>query len=243
VAQMSKGVSKSGHVRFQDIISWGRTGHAIVREQVMRPSVRLGFFDRSVPAGSHICAFYSDPVTRDEVVMPFLAQGLRSGDKCICVLASLGPEEVLTRLGRQVDLDLSVERGQLELATPADAYLRTGTFVPDDMLSFWKEAAVAAEAAASGLVRAAGEMPRELDADGRRQFIHYEARLTEFAADLPELILCLYDLRLSGADMLMDVLRTHPVVIVDGMLHDNPYYVPHDTLLGGAGVIDGGPDA
>ena len=209
----------------------------------MRPSVHLGFFDRSVPAGSHICVFYSDPATRDEVVMPFLAQGLRTGEKCVCVLASLDPQEVLAQLGHHVDLDLSVERGQLELATPAEAYLPTGQFAPDDMFSFWKETAIAAEAADYGIARAAGEMPRELDADGRRQFMGYEARLTEFIADLPALILCLYDLRLSGGEVLMDVLRTHPVVIVDGMLHDNPYCVPPDTLLGAIGVTDGGPAA
>jgi MEDS: MEthanogen/methylotroph, DcmR Sensory domain len=223
------------------MIRWGRAGHAIVREQVMRPSVHLGFFDRSVPTGSHICVFYSDPETRDEVVMPFLAQGLRTGDKCLCVLDSLSPEEVLARLGHHVELDLSVERGQLELATPADTYLRTGKFAPDDMFSFWKETAAAAAAADYGIARAVGEMPRELDADGRQQFIRYEARLTEFVADLPELILCLYDLRLSGAEMLMDVLRTHPVAVVGGMIHDNPYYIPPDTLLGGTGGTDGGP--
>ena len=209
----------------------------------MRPSVHLGFFDRSVPVGSHICAFYSDSATRDKIVMPFLAHGLRTGDKCICVLSSLGRKEVLARLGHHVDLDLSVERGQLELATPADAYLRTGKFEPDDMFSYWKDAATAAGAADSGLARAAGEMPHELDADARHEFMRYEARLTEFVADLPELILCLYDLRLSGAEILMDVLRTHPVAVVDGVLHDNPYYVPPDKLLGEIGVPDGGPAA
>jgi hypothetical protein len=48
----------------------------------MRPSVHVGFFDRPVPAGSHICAFYGDPATRDEIVMPFLAHSLRTGEKC-----------------------------------------------------------------------------------------------------------------------------------------------------------------
>ena len=225
------------------MISRERAGHAIVREQVMRPSVRLGFFDRSVPAGSHICAFYSDPATRDEVVMSFLAQGLRTGEKCICVLASLGPTEVLARLSHHVDLDLSVERGQLEVATPADVYLRTGKFVPHDMLNFWKDASMAAQAADYGFARAVEEMPRELDAGGRRQFIRYEARLTEFVTDMPELLLCMYDLRLSGAEVLMDVLRTHPVAVVDGMLHDNPYYVPPDAVLSGTGVTNGGPAA
>jgi hypothetical protein len=165
------------------------------------------------------------------VVMPFLAQGLRTGEKCICVLASLGPKEVLTRLGHQADLDLSVKSGQLELATPADAYLRTGKFVADDMLNYWKDAATAAEAADYGFARAAGEMPRELDGASRREFMRYEARLTKFVAGLPGVILSLYDLRLSGGEVLMDVLRTHPVAVVDGVLHDNPYYVPPDTLL------------
>jgi hypothetical protein len=196
----------------------------------MKPSVHLGFFDRSVPAGSHICAFYSDSASRDKIVMPFLARGLRTGDKCICILASLGPKEVLARLGHHIDLDQSVERGQLK-------------FVPDDMLSFWKEAATAADAADSGFARAAGEMPRELDADSRREFMRYEARLTEFVADLPELILCMYDLRLSGAEILMDVLRTHPLSVVDGVLHDNPYFISANTQLDGTGAPDGGPAA
>jgi hypothetical protein len=111
------------------------------------------------------------------------------------------------------------------------------------MLNFWKEAATAPGAADYGFARAAGEMPRELDADGRQQFIRFEGRLTESVADLPELLLCMYDLRLSGAEVLMDVLRTHPLAVVDGILHDNPYYVPPDTLLGATGVTDGGPAA
>jgi hypothetical protein len=209
----------------------------------MTPSVHLGFLDRSVPAGSHICAFYSDSATRDKIVMPFLAQGLRTGDKCICALASLNPDEVLARLAHHVDLDQSVERGQLEVATSADSYLRTGKFDTDDMLSFWEKTATAAEAADSGFARAAGEMPRALNTEDRRQFMRYESRLTEFVAGLAGLILCVYDLRLSGADMLMDVLRTHPMAVVDGVLHDNPYYVSVDTLLGGTGAPDGGPGA
>ena len=56
--------------------------------------------NRSVPIGTHICAFYSGPASRDELVMPFLAEGIIAGDKCICIVESLGPAEVLTRLGR-----------------------------------------------------------------------------------------------------------------------------------------------
>ena len=66
--------------------------------------------NRSVPAGTHICAFYSGPAGRDELVMPFLAEGIVAGHKCICILESLGPAEVLARLGRERDPRVSVGR-------------------------------------------------------------------------------------------------------------------------------------
>jgi hypothetical protein len=195
----------------------------------------LTLMNRSVPSGTHICAFYRGPAGRDEVVMPFLADGIRAGQKCICVLESLAPADLLVRLDRQVGLGGSVETGQLELATPADAYLLSGTFSGDDMLSYWQQAAAAASGGqGSGLLRAAGEMPSVLDhPDGRTEFFRYEARLTGVVASLPAVILCLYDLQRFGAEVLMDTLRTHPMVVVDGMVHDNPYYVDPGAFLRG----------
>lgn len=29
----------------------------------------------------------------------------------------------------------------------------------------------------------------------------------------------------------MDIMRTHPMVIVGGLLHENPFFVPPDKLL------------
>jgi hypothetical protein len=195
----------------------------------------LTFMNRSVPSGTHVCAFYSGPAGRDEIVMPFLSEGIRAGHKCICILESLSPAEVLARLGREVDLGRSVETGQLELATPADAYLRAGTFSTDDMLSYWERAVAEARGAdGTGVLRAAGEMPSALDHPaGRREFFRYEATITAFAADLPAVLFCLYDLQRFGAEVLIDSLRTHPVVVVDGMLHENPYYIDPGTFLRG----------
>jgi hypothetical protein len=41
----------------------------------------------------------------------------------------------------------------------------------------------------------------------------------------------MYDLERFGAEVLMDALRTHPMVVVDGMVHDNPYYIEPDKFL------------
>jgi hypothetical protein len=34
-----------------------------------------------------------------------------------------------------------------------------------------------------------------------------------------------------GAEVVMDVMRTHPAVIIGGILQENPYFVPPDEML------------
>ena len=52
-------------------------------------------------------------------------------------------------------------------------------------------------------------------------------------ADLPAAFCCVYDLQRFGAEVLIDSLRTHPVVVVDGMVRDNPYYIDPGAFLRG----------
>jgi hypothetical protein len=47
---------------------------------------------------------------------------------------------------------------------------------------------------------------------------------------------CLYDLQRFGAEVLMDALRTHPIAIVDGAIHENPYYIDPGSFLGDGGL-------
>jgi hypothetical protein len=158
----------------------------------------LTIMNRSVPSGTHICAFFSGPAGRD-------------------------------------DLCRSVETGQLELATPANAYRRSGTFSIDDMLSYWQQAATAAQGTkGSGVLRATGEMPSVLNhPDGRTEFFRYEATLNDVGPSRPAGIFCLNDLQRFGAEVLMDTLRTHPMVVVDSMVHDNPYHIEPGEFLRG----------
>jgi hypothetical protein len=193
----------------------------------MTEPVALGILGLEVPSGTHLCTFYQGAAGRDEIVLPFLAEGIRAGDKCLCFLDTASPSDVLSGLASQVDVGPSVANGQLEVGTPADSYLRTGRFVADEMIGYWGEAAAETQRAADfSLTRAIGEMPTVLNQTKERaEFLRYEAKLNEVIPDYPEVILCLYDLQRFGAEVLVDTLRTHPKVIVDGMVHDNPYYI------------------
>ena len=41
---------------------------------------------------------------------------------------------------------------------------------------------------------------------------------------------CTYDLARFDASVVIDVMRTHPMVIVGGILQENPFYVPADEM-------------
>jgi len=44
-------------------------------------------------------------------------------------------------------------------------------------------------------------------------------------------VICAYDLTKFAGDVVIDVMRTHPLVIVGGILQENPFFVPPDEFL------------
>ena len=203
--------------------------------QTMTESVALGVLGISVPAGTHLCVFFRGTSGLEEIVLPFLAEGIRANDKCLCILESRVPSDVLSGLARQVDVGTSVATGNWNwlrrprpTCAPASSPPRTCS------ATGLTRRPPPAAAANFSLTRATGEMPSVLNQPaGRAEFFRYEARLNEVIPTYPQVILCLYDLERFGAEVLMDALRTHPMVVVDGMVHDNPYYVEPGKFLVG----------
>jgi hypothetical protein len=46
-----------------------------------------------------------------------------------------------------------------------------------------------------------------------------------------EFEVCTYDLARFSASSVIDVLRSHPVATIGGIVHENPFYMPPDELL------------
>lgn len=181
--------------------------------------------------GDHICAFYRGTAQRDDVLLPFLEEGLLAGDRCICVLDDRDTEQVTKPLSLTIDVEASLRTGQLDLLPSDEAYLVGGGFSPDRMMDFW-EAGVggALRTGTYSFVRSVGEMTWALrDVPGVDQLVGYEARLNRFLPRYPQVILCLYDLeRFTDGQLLMAMLRTHPKVLMSGQLLENPWYVEPD---------------
>jgi hypothetical protein len=191
-------------------------------------SITMGRPGMAMAPGDHICAFYRGPAQRDEVLLPYLREGILAGDRVICVMDDPDVEQVTKPLSLEADVEASLSSGQLDLLTSDAAYIPDGTFCLDRMLDFW-EAGVGDAVRRSGytFVRAVGEMTWALrDLPGVEDLVRYEARLNRFLPRYPQVILCLYDLeRFTDGQVLMELLRTHPKVLMSGQLLENPWYV------------------
>src|ERR1700722_5265594 len=61
--------------------------------------------------------------------------------------------------------------------------------------------------------------------------VEYEARLNHVLSKYNDPVICTYDLSKFGASVAMDIMRTHPLVIIGGLLRENPFFVPPDQFL------------
>src|SRR5258706_243057 len=58
-----------------------------------------------------------------------------------------------------------------------------------------------------------------------------ETRLNYVLSRYKGPVICTYDLSKFPASLVMDIMRTHPVVIIGGILQENPFFVPPDQFL------------
>ena len=69
------------------------------------------------------------------------------------------------------------------------------------------------------------------DLPGVHDIVEYETRLNHILPNYSDVVVCTYDLSKFSASVVMDIMRTHPQVIVGGVLQENPFYVPPDEFL------------
>jgi hypothetical protein len=56
--------------------------------------------------------------------------------------------------------------------------------------------------------------------------IEYEASVNQIWPDDGDAAFCVYDLTKFDAVTIVGIIRTHPLVKIDGAIHENPHYVP-----------------
>ena len=201
--------------------------------------VPSGIDDIGLMPGSHVCAFYRGDADRDRLLTGYLGAGLAAGDKCICVVDSAYTAKRLESLPRPRtapgpldDQEAGPPGAQLDVHLPESTYLAGGEFTTSHMLAFWTENMNKAEIEGYSFCRLVGEMTWALrDVPGAEHLIGYESELNRVTPSYPVIVLCLYDLDRFGGEIVVNVVKTHPQVLVQGILVENPYYIGPDEFL------------
>jgi hypothetical protein len=199
----------------------------------MTTRVELGIPGLQLEPGDHVCAFYRGLSERDEILIPYLREGLLAGDKCICVVDATDPDAVLALLTGEIELRDPLARHQIDVLSSRQTYLRGGAFCPQTMLDFWHESVGGAlREPEFSFARAVGEMTWALrDMPGADELVSYESELNRYLPQYPQVILCLYDLERFSGELVVDIMKTHPKVLVGGAVVENPYYLDPDAFL------------
>ena len=198
--------------------------------QTTEKPVRLA--GRTLRENRHICAFFHSKAEQDAVLMPFFKEGLERGEKVFNIVDPLLKEEYIGRMEQHgIPARENLKRGQIEVRVWEEAYLRDGYFDSERMVRVLTEV-LTENRQQYGLTRLMGNMEWALQTlPGVTDIVEYETKLNYVLCDFPDPVVCAYDLNRHSASVVMDILRTHPMVIVGGILQENPLYVPPDEFL------------
>jgi MEDS: MEthanogen/methylotroph, DcmR Sensory domain len=131
-----------------------------------------------------------------------------------------------------IDTETTSQTGQLVVKRWQDAYLRDGHFDQDRMLALVEEVLSSATAEGYSLLRLVAHMDWAVeDFPGVNDLVEYETRANFIIPKYKHPCICIYDLAKFDAGVAMDILRTHPMVILGGVLQKNPFFVPPAEFL------------
>jgi hypothetical protein len=199
-------------------------------ETTARP---LEFPGSTLGRNRHICAFFNSIGEQHRVLRPLIKDGFERGDKAYHLVDPERRDEHLRLLADAgIDVQAAMSSGQLEVRPWQDGPLRAGRFDQDAWLDSLERVLQSGPAAGYALTRFVAQMEWALaDLPGTDDLIEFETRIGYVVPRYEDIVICAYDLTRFGANVVMDALRTHPLVIIGGLLQENPFFVPPDQLL------------
>jgi|tagenome__1003787_1003787.scaffolds.fasta_scaffold20043712_1 hypothetical protein len=186
----------------------------------------------------HVCAFWNGPGEQDAVLDPFVKQGIDGGDRLLYLVdpaTSAAPVNRIRQLG--YDPRELLERRSCEVRTWAETYLRGGSFDQAAMLELLEGMLLHGD---GPRIRMIADMGWAVDhTESGSDLIEFESKANFIHARHPHVVICSYDASRFDGAFIIDILRTHPMVLIGGMLQENPFFVPPSEFLEERGRADG----
>jgi hypothetical protein len=181
----------------------------------------------------HVCGFFHSQEEEYRVLLPLTKEGFERGEKVFHIVDREHRPERMRRL-EEVGISPAAARrpDQVEIRPWEEAHLQGGRFDKMAMMTLLEETLRGAKADGFGQTRVWANMEWALgEFPGVEDLVEYETRVNDFLPRYDDLVVCAYDVTKFGAGVMMDVLRTHPLVIIGGFVHENPFFVPPGEFL------------
>ena len=182
----------------------------------------------------HICAFFANDDEEYRVLLPFIHEGLSCGDKAIHVVNPEQRQEHMNRLTAEgIDTIAYQRSGQLQVEANTDVYLRDGRFDQDRMLAAFEDVAKTGRTTEGfPLSRIVCRMDWVAGDQSRiGNVIEFESRVNDVWSRYDDVVICTYHLSQFTGDAVIDIMRTHPLVLIGSQLQQNPFYTRTDEFL------------
>jgi PAS domain S-box-containing protein len=202
------------------------------QERVMKNQKGTTIF-QDLQVGDHLCILYRTEKEHSHVFTEFLRQGLERNEKTLYIIDAHSADTILEYLKSDgIDVEEYVTEGQIIILTADESYTKNGIFDPDKMIQVLSQETEQALKEGYSALRVTGEMSWALrNLPGSERLIEYENKLNEFFPTARCLAICQYNMQKFEADILLQVLHTHPFAIIDAEIYDNFYYIPPEELV------------
>ncbi|MFQ6114669.1 MAG: MEDS domain-containing protein [bacterium] len=190
-----------------------------------RTSVPLGFGNITACIGDHIAHFYRGTNQMLSVLGPYVAEGIRRGEKSVVISSPDVAEKLYEWLGSE-GLDIPEARKSKQLIC------HSGEPTSNGMRTFVDRMLEDASSAGYKFIRWAGDGGWALAGKTTiNEMLSWEALYDKISVNWPILALCQFDLAQFRGDAVMEALRSHPLCIIGQHLVPNPFHISPEALL------------
>ena len=199
----------------------------------MKTAAPISFAGSQLAETRHVCAFFNSEEEEYRVLLPFIKGGFECGHKAVHVINPDQRSEHMDRLvGAGIDPAAAERSGQLELRINTETYLRDGKFDQDRMLQAFEQIASGNAPGGFPLSRIVCRM--DWAGEGQsyiNDLVEFESRVNQIWEDHDDAVICTYHLGKFGGNAIIDIIRTHPMIIIGGILQRNPFFARPSEFL------------
>jgi hypothetical protein len=166
------------------------------------------------------------------VLLPFIKEGIEQGERAFHVINPGLRAEHVRRLGAAGIEVAAKGRGRLEVRGWDEVHLWGDHFDLDAWLRLLEAVLSGTHLAGPLAVRVVIDKGWMLEHfTGVDDILEYESLCNDVAGRFAQPIICAYDLTRFSAGLIIDILRTHSIVLLGYILRENPFFVPPQEFL------------